>query len=77
MDFEKIPCAAWLEQAVAFLVQTNPETIAIASIGKDGNAFTAYYECDSRDMDILASEIHKDAILEAIKLNKDSILGEE
>lgn len=73
MDIWKAPYAAWLEDTIRDLVESNPQQICIAAIMPDKSVGTAYYECSAQDKAILAHNIQVDITMDIIEANISDI----
>ena len=69
MDVSKLPYAAWLEDTIQKLVESQPQHICIAAILPDDTVGTAYRMCDARDKSILAHNIQVDITMDIIEAN--------
>ena len=73
MDIWKAPYAAWLEDTIRALVESNPQQICIAAIMPDKLVGTAYYKCTTQDKAILAHNIQVDIAMDIIEENTSDI----
>lgn len=73
MDFENIPFAEWLEEAVHWLLDMKASRIAIVAMDEDGETLTAYYNADVTDMALMADAIQADEWLERLEANREKI----
>ena len=72
-DFENVPYAEWLEDAVKTIFKEKPENIAICAKLESGDTLTAYYNCDAEDKAVLAHHITSDAMLDTVLNNIDMV----
>lgn len=67
------PYAPWLSEVLATLEERKIDRIAIAAPLADGGVFTGYYNMNTQDKALLASNIQADAVLDAVCHNGQRI----
>ena len=74
MDFSTNPeMAAYLEETLSILFNSNPVSAVVAARTDDGSTFTGYYNADAEDMAVFAHNISADAMLEVVLNNIDLV----
>ena len=68
-DFDGVPYAEWLEEAIKTIFEQNPDRIAICATLPDGDTLTAYYNCCAEDKAIFSYHINSDAMLDVVLTN--------
>ena len=71
--FENMELAEWLEDAAKFLLESNPESIALAAKLPDGRTFTGYFKTEAEDLALLVGAIWADLTLDIIKNNARAV----
>ena len=67
------PYAPWLSEVLATLEEHKIDRITIAAPLADGEVFTGYYNMNTQDKALLASNIQADAVLDAVCHNGQRI----
>ena len=67
------PYAAWLSEVLATLEEHKIDRITVAAPLADGEVFTGYYNMNTQDKALLASNIQADAVLDAVCHNGQRI----
>lgn len=73
MDIWKAPYAAWLEDTIRNLVESNPQQICISAIMPDKSVGVAYYKCSAQDKAIIAHNIQVDITMDIVEANISNI----
>lgn len=69
MDFKNYPYAKFLEDAVRYIFETNPEKLALVASAPNGETLTAYYQADAQDKAVFAHHIYSDAMMDIMLCN--------
>lgn len=68
--FENTELAEWLEDVVRHILEKNCDGIAFVAQSKDGETFTAYFNCGCCRKVEFASHMQIDSMREVIDANK-------
>jgi len=69
MDFLNDEEAAWLEESLRKIYESNPKAVCVAAVLDDGCVMTGYSNCEAGDKQNIAGAIQMDAVMDVIRAN--------
>ena len=69
MDFLTDEEAAWLEESLRKIYESDPKAVCVAAVLDTGDVLTGYSNCEASDKLNIASAIQMDGVMDVIRAN--------